>query len=205
MARKTSIDYEKTQQRLLEVGLDFFEKKGYNATGVQEIASGATIPKGSFYTYFSSKEDFGVHVIRYYTETSLTAFKKLLIDATQKEDTFFALRAAFFTITEKYDAAVNKKGCLLGTLAAEISEASEECKKELHFSVNRYIDILAEYIKAGQEVGSVRTDADSRQLACLLWDCWQGSLLRMKVETSICPVNDNLDLFFRSILSPSLP
>ncbi len=202
MARKTSADFEKTKQRLLEVGLSLFEQKGYNATGLQEIATGAENSKGSFYTYFSSKADFGVGVIRYYTENSLRNWTLMLDEASEKEDAYLALGTTFFQMTEKYEEADRKKGCLLGNLAAEISEASEACRIELHDSVNRYRAIITKHIAIGQSVGSVRDDLTAERLAELIWDCWQGSLLRMQIENSVEPVNNDLALLFESVLLP---
>lgn len=202
MARKKSADLEKTKQILLEVGLSLFEKKGFNATGIQEIATLAEIPKGSFYNYFSSKEEFGVAVIRYYTEINTERWKNTLDEATKKEDSYKALSMAFLAITEKYRCAEIKKGCLLGNLAAEISEASEECRIALQESVSKYKKILAERLLIGQQEGKVRSDLSAQGLADLVWDCWQGSLLRMKIENSVEPVSHDLELLFHHILLP---
>jgi TetR/AcrR family transcriptional repressor of nem operon len=204
MARKKSADLEKTKQNLLEVGLSLFEQKGFNATGIQEIATSADIPKGSFYNYFSSKEEFGVAVIRYYTDISTERWESILDTATQKEDYYKALYTAFSAIAEEYRCAQIKKGCLLGNLAAEISEASEECRMALQQSVSQYKSILAERFLVGQEMGKVRRDLPAQQLADLVWDCWQGSLLRMKIEKSVEPVNNDLELLFHHILPPGI-
>ncbi len=203
MARKTSIDYDKTKQKLLEVGLSFFEQKGYNATGLQEIASGAEISKGSFYSYFSSKEDFGVGVIRYYTETNINLWTRILIETTEDHDAFSALRTSFLHMTDTYKKAEKKKGCLLGNLAGEISEASEACRIELHESVNRYRDILTQHLAIGQSMGKVRNDLPAERLAELIWDSWQGSLLRMQIEKSVEPVTNNLAMIFEHLLLPN--
>ncbi|MDF2634031.1 MAG: transcriptional regulator, TetR family [Pelosinus sp.] len=202
MARKKSADLERTKQDLLEVGLSLFEQKGFNATGIQEIATLTGIPKGSFYNYFSSKEDFGVAVIRYYTDINMERWSNSLDTATEKEDSYKALRMAFLAITEEYRCAKIKKGCLLGNLAAEISEASEECRLALQQSVNEYKTILAEHLLVGQQMGKVRSDLPAQCLADLVWDCWQGSLLRMKIEKSVEPVNNNLELLFHHMLLP---
>lgn len=202
MARKTSEDYERTKQRLLEVGLSFFEQKGYNATGLQEIATGAEISKGSFYTYFSSKADFGVNVIRHYTDNSLRQWLHMLDEATEAEDAYSALSTTFLQITEMYKEADIKKGCLLGNLSAEISASSEACRIELHESVDSYRAIITKHIAIGQSMGSVRDDLPAERLAELIWDCWQGSLLRMKIEKSVEPVTNDLALLFESVLLP---
>lgn len=202
MARKKSADLEKTKQILLEVGLSLFEEKGFNATGIQEIATLAAIPKGSFYNYFSSKEEFGVAVIRYYTEINSKKWVNSLDAATEKEDSYQALSKVFLDITEKYKCAEVKKGCLLGNLAAEISEASEECRIALQQSVKEYKEILAKRLLIGQQLGKVRNDLPAQGLADLIWDCWQGSLLRMKIEKSAEPVSNNFELLFQHILLP---
>ena len=202
MARKKSVDLEKTKQNLLEVGLSLFEQKGFNATGIQEIATLADIPKGSFYNYFSSKEDFGVAVIRYYTDINIARWTNSLNTATEKGNSYQALSVAFLEITEKYKCAELKKGCLLGNLAAEISEASEECRLALQQSVSEYKTILAERLLIGQQLGKVRSDLPAQRLADLVWDCWQGSLLRMKIEKSVEPVNNALNLLFDHLLIP---
>lgn len=202
MARKTSADLEQTKQNLLEVGLSLFEQKGFNATGIQEIATLAGVPKGSFYNYFASKDDFGVAVIRYYAELNTERWKEMLNEATKKEDSYQALSTAFLAITEKYRCADIKKGCLLGNLAAEISEASDECRMALQEAVNSYKKILAERLLIGQEMGKVRNDLPAQRLADLVWDCWQGSLLRMKIEKSVDPVSHNLELLFQYFLLP---
>lgn len=201
MARKKSADLEKTKQELLEVGLALFEKKGFNATGIQEIATSAGIPKGSFYNYFASKDDFGVAVINYYTKFNTQIWQELL-GTKINETSYETLSSAFLTITEKYRCAEVKKGCLLGNLAAEISDASEKCRLALQVSVNNYKAILAERLLLGQKLGKVRADLPAAALADLVWDCWQGSLLSMKIEKSVDPVNQNLELLFKHFLAP---
>lgn len=182
--------------------MSLFEEKGFHATGIQEIAIVAGIPKGSFYNYFASKEEFGVAVIRYYTDINTKRWANLLDAATEQEDSYKALSTVFLAITEKYRCAEVKKGCLLGNLAAEISETSEECRMALQQSVGEYKTILAQRIQMGQQLGKVRSDLPAQGLADLIWDCWQGSLLRMKIEKTVEPVSNDLELLFHHMLLP---
>lgn len=48
---------EATRQAVLDSALRLFEKKGFHATSVQEIAAAAGVSKGAFYHHFDSKED----------------------------------------------------------------------------------------------------------------------------------------------------
>ena len=47
-------------EQILEAGLEVMFLNGYNGTGVKDIVEAAGIPKGSFYNYFESKEDFAL-------------------------------------------------------------------------------------------------------------------------------------------------
>jgi AcrR family transcriptional regulator len=47
---------ERTLARLLEAGLDLFERQGYDATTVAEIARAAGVTEMTFYRYFATKE-----------------------------------------------------------------------------------------------------------------------------------------------------
>lgn len=201
MTRKSTTDMKKTRQCLLESGLQLLQEKGYNATGIQEITVSANIPKGSFYNYFTSKEDFAAEVIRYYSKINIAAWLKLLQTVSQEETSGKALAESFLYITEKYRCTEIKKGCLLGSLSAEISEASEECRIALKESIDRFKTVLSGYLLSAQRANLIRSDIPACKLADLIWDCWQGSLLRMKVEKSVEPVRQNLKTIFTNLLS----
>jgi len=56
------------RKKLLEAGVSIFIDQGYHGTGIQEVVDKAGIPKGSFYNYFKSKEDFGSKTIVHFGE-----------------------------------------------------------------------------------------------------------------------------------------
>lgn len=45
------------KDKIVEEALKLFLEKGFNETSVDEITKGASISKGSFYTYFKSKDE----------------------------------------------------------------------------------------------------------------------------------------------------
>src|SRR5262245_9492742 len=71
-----------TKQHILETGQALILRKGYSATGLNEILEQAAIPKGSFYYYFSSKEDFGLQMIDAYEQMNRGRFLGVLQDTT---------------------------------------------------------------------------------------------------------------------------
>ena len=73
--------------RILASGTSVMLRKGYNGTGVQEITKGAGVPKGSFYHYFESKEDFAIQALHYYYTPRIERFA----DARHKPNRRFVL------------------------------------------------------------------------------------------------------------------
>ena len=51
-----------TRQRIAHAALELFAKKGIDATTIAEISEAADIGKGTFFTYFPTKEDVFVEV-----------------------------------------------------------------------------------------------------------------------------------------------
>ena len=70
--------HEENKQHIIRKGLKALYLKGYNATGVQEIANAAGIPKGSFYNYFKNKEDFAIEAMRLFTARELEMMQHIL-------------------------------------------------------------------------------------------------------------------------------
>lgn len=81
------------------------EQKGYNATGIQEIITIAGIPKGSFYNYFASKEEFAVEIIRFYSGKNIEQWENLL-EAADTGNSYLALSTVFVQLAERYEHAV---------------------------------------------------------------------------------------------------
>ena len=61
-AMNTSLRLDK-RDLILAQGAHLMTRRGYHGTGVLDIVQAAGIPKGSFYHYFASKEDFAVQAL----------------------------------------------------------------------------------------------------------------------------------------------
>ncbi len=184
--------------RLLAAGYLLFSQQGYNATGVQQIAEQAGVPKGSFYNHFDSKEAFAVQIVRHYEAAMEKAWADALNDAPS--DPLAALHHLFAHFVRHHEAAACP-GCLVGNFAAEVSESSPACRAVLGAVMRQWRERLAHMIERGQQAGQIRQDVDAATLAGFFWDAWQGALLRMKVAHSSRPLKEAvqlmLDRFFR--------
>jgi len=189
------------KEKLLEIGAALFGERGYHGTGIQEIVDAMGVPKGSFYNYFKSKEDFAAEIVKHYAD-HVSAVWTTLIAKGPDDDPLKMLRNAFESMIQSQDARRIKTGCLIGNLAGELAESSELCRVTLESVTVTWCDRVAYHLERAQVQGTVRRDIKAAELAQFCWDAWEGSLLRMKIENSTEPIRHCVSLLFDVFLKP---
>jgi TetR/AcrR family transcriptional repressor of nem operon len=174
------------KNNLLSQGLSLLMHQGYHGTGLKEILDAVQIPKGSFYNYFGSKENFAAEVVQHYIEPFITQLDSHL--CRSESDALAALQNYFSELIDELEKADFKGGCLLGNLMGELGDNNDLCHRSLQIAVHRYRDLLKTGIEKAQQQGRVRTDKTAVEMADLLVNTWQGALLRMKIEKSSVPL-----------------
>ena len=196
---------EASRDNLLNQGVSMLMRQGYHGTGLQEILDAVNIPKGSFYNYFDSKEDFGAKVIQHYVDPFITQLTTHL--QRSETDALGAIQCYFDELVAELEKNDFQGGCLLGNLMGEIGDTSPLCQQSLQTAVTRYRDLLQSGLVKAQQQGTVRADKSAGEMADLLINAWQGALLRAKIEKSSGPVRqccqDLLGDFFRPLTSTS--
>ncbi len=192
-----------SREKLLEKGIELFHQHGYHGTGLTTILDACQVSKGSFYNFFDSKEAYAVAVIEFYQALEIDRWNH---EFAQFEGSHFVkLRKAIEQMIEELDSCNENVGCLIANLSGEIGNASPALRQAIKDATDRVIKLMAEDFLICQTEGSVRTDLSANILAQMVWDCWQGALLRMKVEDSRKPLRQTLALMWEHILIPQLP
>ncbi|HIF53587.1 MAG TPA: TetR family transcriptional regulator [Methylococcaceae bacterium] len=173
---------------LLDQGVLLLTEKGYHGTGLKEILDAVKIPKGSFYNYFSSKEEYCAEVITHYIKPFIFQLDNHL--KNPEINALTALQRYFDELITELENSNFKEGCLLGNLMGELGGTSEICRNALNQAVQRYNDLLKDGLEQAQQQGLVRTDKTAQSMANLLVNGWQGALLRMKIEQSSAPLKE---------------
>lgn len=195
-------DPEAIPQRLVAAGLELFLRQGYNATGIQQIASQARVPKGSFYNHFESKDAFAAVIVGRYSEWMQRSWARMMVGAPHTP--MAAIRHVFAEMISYHERKPSAVGCLIGNFAAEIASSSPLCRKSLMAAQRGWRERLAGLITAGQAAGEIRLDIDVRTLSALTWSAWEGALLRVKVEGEVTPLRDTTNLMLDKIYPPPI-
>lgn len=189
-----------TRQRLLDTGIAYVIQHGYHHSGLNEILGAAGVPKGSFYYYFHSKEDFGLQILAHFTEQTLAELRRFLADETLTP--LDRLRGYFEANVEALAAQGYRGGCLLGNLGQELSDLSEPLRRQVEAGMAEWAALLGEGLALAQAQGQIAPSLDPAELGSLCLDGWQGAMLRMKVTHDGRPLRVFIHAFFDLLLRP---
>ncbi|AFZ69319.1 TetR/AcrR family transcriptional regulator [Deinococcus peraridilitoris] len=186
-----------THQHILQAGLQLARNRGYHDTGINDVLAAAGVPKGSFYHYFSSKEDFARELLQHYNAAALTVFKAHLSDETLSPRT--RLKVLFGTLGPQLE---QDGGCLLGHFSQEMGGVSDTLAHACSEALQAQQQLVIQCLLDGQERGDITRDVDASALAASLLDAWQGALMRMKTSRNHAPLENFLTLYFDHFLKP---
>ncbi|KKE79806.1 TetR/AcrR family transcriptional regulator [Bacilli bacterium] len=138
------------KRKITEVSIKLFEKKGFSATSIQDIVDAIGVTKGTFYYYYSSKEQLLMD-IHYDYITNLLERQKQIVDnshLSQREKITEIITLLIMDVTEKGPSAR-----VFFRELRHLSEGNIEKIKEIRKQF--YLNVEA-VIKAGIEQGEFR-------------------------------------------------
>jgi TetR/AcrR family transcriptional repressor of nem operon len=192
MARKD------TWLHILRTGSELVHRQGFQSTGLNDVLRAARVPKGSFYHYFKSKEDFGLQLVDFYAGYLTSRLERSLGD--EKMPPLERLRRFF----DEFGAFCREQnfslGCPLGNLAQEMGDLNESFSRKIEAAFGTMRDMVAACLAEAQKDGAVDPSLHPKETADFLLNAWEGSLLRMKVTRNPDPLEGLEKMIFSSIL-----
>ena len=188
-----------SKEALLQVGLDLVWSRGFNGTGVEAILKEAKIPKGSFYNFFSSKEEFSLAVIDKFVAGRREVLSPILNDASLPP--IERVKKSFETLITAFEEDGCYKGCLLGNLGQEMSDQSENVRKSLEHSLQLWEKSVSDVLIQAQSESSIPKHIDVEMLAENMIAAFQGAVLRSKIKKSSEPLRNFIHLYFNVFLA----
>lgn len=189
---------EETRKSLIDAGIKAVQTKSYHGVGIKEVLDQVGVPKGSFYYYFKSKEDFGIAMIESFVEDHLKLLSRFQKD--QASPALERFQDYFQACYDYYKANGFCQGCLVSSMSAEAGKMSQAIKDALRRGHMAFQSAYAEFLIQAQAEGHLSTDIDPQRLGGFIYNSWEGSVLRMQIEENLEPLDVFLEFTFGVLL-----
>lgn len=187
-----------TRDHILACGSRIVHHKGFTATGLQEILQAAEVPKGSFYFYFKSKEEFGLALVDHYQAWFAEQVRPILKDETLPP--LERLAGFFLWFRQYFEQEGFIKGCPIGNLIQELGDVNPIFRDKLNASLDGLIRFMTRLLEEAKNRGEVPARLQPEATARYILSAWQGALIRMKAAAGPEPLDTFQHMTFAVLL-----
>jgi TetR/AcrR family transcriptional regulator, transcriptional repressor for nem operon len=189
--------HNETRNSLLRAGIEILTEKGFSATGLDEILKRVSVPKGSFYHYFKSKDDFGSALIAQYDAYFAHKLDRFLLDETlpplQRIQAFIRDAEAGMA-RHQY-----KRGCLIGNLGQEMGSLPEHFRTQIRSVFQSWQQKLEHCLLQARAENQIPENSDCKKLSEIFWIGWEGAILRAKLELNADALQAFSEFYFTAL------
>ncbi|NMF81939.1 TetR/AcrR family transcriptional regulator [Nodosilinea sp. P-1105] len=184
------VNLKRTREDILESVIDTVHRHGLTATGLSKLFHLSGASSGSFYNYFSSKQDLGHALIDFEWE-KLKA--NVLDPATERYESPID---QLFWILDRLEQKQHKDpfcgGCLLGNLIVDLVEQDASFRDHLAQVFNQWEAAIAERFVQAQE--QLIPNIDSMLLARQIMTVLEGAMLMGKLHQDTNRLREGFDV-----------
>lgn len=184
-----------TKARIVAAAADLMHVRGVRATSVEDVLAASGTGKSQIYHYFSTKNDLVEAVLRQQLDRVLGDLGRFDIG------TWSGLRSWLDSMLEEQRQRAFRGGCPLGSLIAEVADLDDGLRGVAAETIAQWEERLAAGLRALQERGELRRDADPQRLAEEAMASIQGGYLLSTTKREARPMRQALDMVFDRLAS----
>jgi TetR/AcrR family transcriptional repressor of nem operon len=192
-----------TKKQIIKAGMSIIARQGFNSTGIEAVLKQAMVPKGSFYHYFSSKQEFGLQVLEHFSSSIDRIFTSFLTDDNLPPLT--RLRNCVENLVQRFEDNNCSIGCLAANLGQELADQSEEFRQKLADIFQLWTEHFERCLEEAGKAGEIPGNISPEHLAEFFISGFEGALLISKVKKSSLPLKNFISIFFEKVLQPPAP
>ncbi|MEO9513960.1 MAG: TetR/AcrR family transcriptional regulator [Flavobacteriaceae bacterium] len=171
--------YKHNIEEILDIGYDVFRKNGYHNVGINQILKESGIPKGSFYNFFVSKEDFANKVMERYGENNKNWMQGFF--DTSELSPFESLKSFYKFMLDMNEKDEYLSGCIINNMSIEVGRINDIMATKANEQFMGWLTILTDVVGKGQEANEITTKFSASDIAEYLHAGFYGTASRMKV------------------------
>jgi TetR/AcrR family transcriptional repressor of nem operon len=174
--------YKYHKEDIIALGAELIRKNGYHNVGINEILKVCAIPKGSFYNFFSSKEDFIEQSLQLYGSKHLELIRSFL--DTEEPSPTQRLRNLYEHIINVNDQEGCNSGCLIDNLSVELGGSNPSIAKVIDEQFQEIMLEIAPCVQKGQDLGEITQKFSALYIAEYIQAGIGGAFARMKAQNN---------------------
>jgi AcrR family transcriptional regulator len=155
--------FEKTtsdrRQKVLEVAINEFAAKGYNATNINDIIRNSNISTGAMYSYFASKEDLFLTIVNNAYALLEAAYEDIIANS---KDLFDCIQRMLVASREYAINYPQLNQIYLDITTQALSQMSVRLSNKIEVIATR---LFSRFIEQAKKDGQINKDADGKAIA----------------------------------------
>lgn len=189
------------KEKLIKSSIELITNRSYKSVGVNELCRHAGVKKGSFYHFFSSKQELTINSLDViWNEFKHNVLVPLIdLDCSLDEK----LNTLLSRLYEHYSDSKNCNGCVvgcpLGNLALEMSTLDESIRVKIGEIFNDWVDVFEQLVKESVSKNEIPQNVDTKATAKSIIVYIEGLLLMGKTFNN-AEIIKNLGCAARRIL-----
>ncbi|MBI5490465.1 MAG: TetR/AcrR family transcriptional regulator [Deltaproteobacteria bacterium] len=164
------VDRARKRERILKAAIHVFARHGFFVSRVSQIADAAGVADGTIYLYFHNKDDILISIFEDRIDALCTVIRKAVADL---DDPAEKLRR----VIDLQLGIIRRHRDLAEVLSINLRQSTRFLKQFAAPKFNRYLDLIAEIVREGQQKGIFREDVGPRVFACSLFGALDGLTL----------------------------
>lgn len=173
-----------TRLKILEAAAELINRKGFNATSVDDILEASGTGKSQFYHYFNSKNQLARELTQLHAE-AMPLVRLTTADALRSLEDF---EAALEALLESHRNGKYLYGCPTSNLATELVAGSEELSEYFREIFSEIESRITQAIARLRFRGQVRQDVIPESVASFIFSSIEGALLLTKISGKTDPL-----------------
>ncbi|MFH7245776.1 MAG: TetR/AcrR family transcriptional regulator [Spirulina sp.] len=195
------VNLKRTREDILESVINTVHRNGLTATGLSKLFDLSGASSGSFYNYFSSKQELGHALIDFEWEKLKT---NILEPSQQQSDSPIEQLLWIIDFLEKKQ---HKEpfcgGCLLGNLIVDLAEQDPSFREHLVQIFSQWEGAIAERLIQARDQGHLKPSVDPQILAGQIMTVLEGAMLMGKLYQDTDRLRQGFDVA-RHLLAAAL-
>lgn len=167
-----------TREKIVAAGRRAMLAHGYDGTGLGPLLASVAVPKGSFYHFFASKEEFAGAVLAAYAEHYRQLRQAQFADAALSP--MARLERSLEHLEADSISEQGVAGCLYGVLAQAVPALGEDLRAQLKAVFALWEQDLAALIAEAQQAGELDAGLDPAEAAAYVIDAYEGAVIRAR-------------------------